>query len=114
MIALPSGNVALHGRKVGYTPYLQTIEGDRFVESSLELGEIELRPAAEVNVRVVDEDGVPIGGAEVWPIPGYSSLLSDHDGLARFSDILRGRDVQMAARHGRNRPPAQSAWLRSS
>jgi protocatechuate 3,4-dioxygenase beta subunit len=64
-------------------------------ESTVDLGDVALRPGAELHGTVVDERGNPLAGVEVWDGPIAAGLVARTDDGGRF--VLHGLEIPRSA-----------------
>lgn len=101
---LPPGRVALLFVANGMVAQRRDLQ---LAAGELDLGTIRLQPAIQVPVRVLDDTGSPVGGAEVSAGPGHAKGITDPKGLVTLSDLGGNQAVSLAVKAPGCRPKQQ-------
>ncbi|HYC91462.1 MAG TPA: carboxypeptidase-like regulatory domain-containing protein [Thermoanaerobaculia bacterium] len=84
----PAGALQVKIRQTARATVVRRIEADGDVDA----GDITLRPARQIAVRVLDAEGAPVAGATARAA-GSPSATTGRDGIARIDSVAAGEDV---------------------
>ncbi len=94
---LPTGRVALTLRAERFVPVVERFEiepGER------DLGDLRLDRGAELRIRVVDEEGLPVSGARIDVGPAGEPTIADARGVAHLTGLPQAPvEIRATARH---------------